>query len=72
MDSLLIVYLSLAAVYLVVDFTCCIIARSPFRIWMIPFALAWPVSWPAIAIMASVMLRSLKDAGFVPESKRVK
>lgn len=70
MNSLLIAYLTLIVVHIAVDVACCAIARSPFRpIAMFFTAAAWPVMWPATAIMAALMLRALKDAGLSPETK---
>ncbi|MBO1748915.1 hypothetical protein [Stenotrophomonas indicatrix] len=73
MDALLIGYLVLCVVHIAVDAACCVIARSPFRPMVMFFtALLWPVMWPAVTVMAALMLKGMKDAGLVPESKGVK
>ncbi len=73
MDALMIAYLILCMVHLAVDTACCVIARSPFRpVVMVLTAFFWPVMWPAVAVMAPLMLKGMKDAGLVPESKGVK
>lgn len=72
MGALLIAYGVLYIVHVVVDTVCCLIARSPFRPVVMAFtALLWPVMWPAVAVMAALMLKGMKDAGLVPETKGV-
>lgn len=73
MNSLLIAYLVLAGVHIAVDVACCVIARSPFRpVAMFFTAAAWPVMWPATAVMAALMLKALKDSGLSPETKEAR